>query len=89
MTMDVTQDLGRQGPRPLHEERYERIPQHEIELIKFRDSHTTLLFKLVNGDTLEGAIRWYDDQAIRLVQSDRSEITLFRRAIAFYQSQPR
>ena len=82
--MDLTQDLGRGGPRPLHEERYERIPQHEIELIKYRDNRTHLVIALLSGEKLEGAIRWYDDKAMRLVQSDRSEITVCRAAIAYY-----
>ena len=63
----------------------ERIPHHEIEIIKYRDNRTPLTIKLVTGETLEGALRWYDDWAIRLVQSDRSEITIFRHAIAYYK----
>ncbi len=85
--MDLTQDT-RRSPRPAHEERYERIPLHEIELIKLRDNRTALVVKLVTGETLEGAIRWYDDHAIRLIQSDRSEITVYRQAIAYYKNHP-
>jgi sRNA-binding regulator protein Hfq len=84
--MDVTQDI-RRGPRPAHEDRYERIPLHEIELIKYRDNRTDLVIKLITGETLEGAIRWYDDVAIRLVQSDHSELTLCRSAITYYRTQ--
>ena len=86
--MDMTQDLGRGGPRPQHEDRYERISQHEIELIKLRDNRTPLQLKLLTGEMLDGAIRWYDDKVIRLVQSDRSEMTVNRSAIAYYQTRP-
>ncbi|MBV9850348.1 MAG: RNA chaperone Hfq [Armatimonadetes bacterium] len=72
-------------PRPA-DERRERIPPHEAELIKYRDNRTPLLVKLVSGETLEGAIRWYDSVALRLVLSDRSEITVYRQAIAYYKA---
>jgi sRNA-binding regulator protein Hfq len=84
--MDLTQDLDRRGPRSPHEERYERISLHEVELIKLRDNRTVLQVKLVSGETLEGAIRWYDHNAIRLVRPDRTELTIFRHSIAYYMS---
>ncbi len=64
----------------------DRIAPHEVELIKLRDNRTMLTVKLVTGEELEGAIRWYDDRALRLVQPDRTELTVFRSAIAYYQS---
>ncbi len=64
----------------------ERISPHEVEIIKFRDNRTPLVVKLVTGETLEGAIRWYDTQALRLVQSDRSEVTVYFQAIAYYKT---
>ncbi len=67
-------------------EREERIPPHEVELIKYRTNRTTLQFALTNGSVLEGAIRWYDDHAIRIVQPDRIEITLMRHAIVYYKT---
>jgi sRNA-binding regulator protein Hfq len=85
--MDLTQE-SRRSPRPVHEERYERIPLHEIELIKLRDNRTALVIKLVTGETLDGVIRWYDEQAIRLVDVDRSEVTIYRQAIAYYKARP-
>ena len=44
----------------------ERISPREVEIIKYRDNRTPLLVKLVTGEVLEGAIRWYDDRALRL-----------------------
>lgn len=64
----------------------ERISPREVELIKYRDNRTPLQVKLVTGETLEGAIRWYDNRAMRLVQSDRSEITVYLQAIAYYKT---
>ena len=65
----------------------ERISPREAELIKYRDNRTTLTVTLLGGQTLSGAVRWYDDQALRLVQADRSEITVYLHAIATYRAQ--
>ncbi len=66
--------------------REERISLREVELIKYRDNRTALVVKLLSGETLEGAIRWYDDQAVRLVQADRTEVTVYLQAIAYYRA---
>ncbi len=84
--MDQNLDYDRPRSPRAPDERIERIALHEIELIKFRDNRTALVVKLVTGETLEGAIRWYDPVALRLVQSDRSEITVYRHAIAYYKA---
>lgn len=63
----------------------DRIPPREAEIIKYRDNRTALQVKLITGETLEGAIRWYDDRALRLVQADRTEITVYFQAIAYYK----
>jgi len=81
--MDAMKEMGR-GNSPGRPE--ERIALSEIELIKYRDNRTTLLVKLTTGETLEGAIRWYDERALRLVQADRAEITVFLHAIAYYKA---
>jgi len=64
----------------------EHISPHEVELIKYRDNRTSLTVTLINGETLEGAIRWFDYTALRLVQPDRSEVTVFMHAIATYRT---
>ncbi len=79
--MDILTDSER---RQIHRE--ERISHSEVEIIKFRDNRTPLVVKLVTGETLEGAIRWYDTRALRLVQSDRSEVTVYLQAIAYYRT---
>jgi len=66
--------------------REERISLREVELIKYRDNRTALVVKLLSGEALEGAIRWYDDQAVRLVQADRTEVTVYLQAIAYYRA---
>ena len=66
--------------------REERISPREVELIKYRDKRTALVVTLLSGEVIEGAIRWYDDQALRLVQADRSEVTVYLRAVAHYRT---
>ena len=63
----------------------DRLSPREVELIKYRDNRTLLNVKLVSGETLEGAIRWCDNFAMRLVQSDRSEVTVHLHAITYYR----
>jgi len=72
--------------RLMHAE--ERISPREAELIKYRDNRTPLIVKLMTGEALEGAIRWYDTKALRLIQSDRSEMTVYLQAIAYYKPRP-
>lgn len=64
----------------------DHISPREAELIKYRDNRTPLVIKLVTGETVEGAVRWYDAQALRLVQGDRSEMTVYLQAIAYYRT---
>ena len=66
--------------------REERITPREVELIKYRDNRTALVVKLITGEILEGAIRWYDATALRLVLPDRMEMTVNRQAIAYYKA---
>lgn len=56
------------------------------EMIKFRDERKPLVFTLVGGETIEGAIRWFDDAAVHLVAPDRSEVTLMKHAIVLYRA---
>jgi sRNA-binding regulator protein Hfq len=67
-------------------EREERIGPREVELIRYRDNRTPLQFRLVNGETIEGSIRWYDHTALRIVQPDRTELTLLLHAIIYYKT---
>ena len=63
----------------------ERLSPREVELIKYRDNRTVLSVKLLSGEVIEGAIRWQDPLALRLVQSDRSEVTVYFHSIAYYR----
>ena len=63
----------------------ERLSPREAELIKYRDNRTLLAVTLTSGETFEGAIRWCDHMALRLVQTDRSEVTIHLHAIAYYR----
>lgn len=63
-----------------------RVSPREVELTKYRENRTPLTVTLVSGQTIEGAVRWFDPMAIRLVQSDRSELTVYLHAIAYYRA---
>ena len=67
-------------------EREERVGPREVELIRYRDSRTPLQFRLINGETIEGSIRWYDQSALRIVQADRTEVTVYLHAITYYKT---
>lgn len=67
----------------------DRLPTvllHTAELIKYRDERRMLVFTLLHGEPVEGTIRWFDEEAIHLVDAERSEVTLFKHAIASYRS---
>jgi sRNA-binding regulator protein Hfq len=53
-------------------------------MIRLRDEKKTLTFTLVNGQTLQGIIRWFDDGAYHVALDDRTEITLLRHAVLYY-----
>lgn len=63
----------------------DRLSPREVELIKYRDNRTLLAVTLLSGETIEGAIRWHDPLALRLVQVDRNEVTIFLHAISHYR----
>ncbi|MGI4789893.1 MAG: Hfq-like protein [Janthinobacterium lividum] len=63
----------------------ERLSPREVELIKYRDNRTMIAVTLMNGETMEGAIRWHDHMALRMVQADRTEVTISLHAIAYYR----
>ena len=63
----------------------ERLSPREVELIKYRDNRTLRAVTLLSGEILEGAVRWHDPLALRLVQADRSEITVYFHAVAYYR----
>lgn len=66
--------------------REERISPREVDLIKYRDNRTVLIVTLLNGEVMEGAVRWYDEYALRLVQADRSEVTVYLHAVSYYRA---
>jgi hypothetical protein len=67
-------------------EREERIAPNEIDLIKYRSSKTTVQFGLINSEHFEGKIVWYDGLAIKIIRADKSEVTILRRALAWYKT---
>ena len=81
--MEIMPEMDR---RSFHED---RVSYYEVDLIKSRDSHTALRFKLSNGDIIEGAIRWFDERALRIVRPDRTEVTVYMHAIIYFENMPK
>jgi RNA chaperone Hfq len=69
-------------------ERQPTIQRSTSEMIRFRDERRTLVFTLVNGTTLEGVVRWFDDSSIGIADADRDEMTLFKHAILYFKAKP-
>lgn len=59
---------------------------HE-ELGRYQNERKALVFTLTGGGTLEGVIRWFDDQAIHIVTPEREEVTLLRNALLYFRTQ--
>ena len=55
------------------------------ELQRLVRDKTRLEFHLVNGKKLYGRIKWFDDQAISMVEDDDSTFTLLRPALVGYK----
>ena len=58
------------------------------EMIRFRDERKTLHFTLTGGQSIEGAVRWFDAETVHLVTADRSEVTVQKHAILYYGVAP-
>ena len=74
-----------EGGSSTSSDRSPAVLQHTAELIKYRDERKTLQFTLVGGESLEGVIRWFDEEAIHIVGPERTEATVFKHAIAYYR----
>lgn len=55
-------------------------------MIRLRDERTILAFLLVNGQTLTGSVKWFDDHAIQIVTGEGKEITIHKHAILYYHA---
>ena len=47
-----------------------------------------MTFTLTNGTTLDGVVRWYDDDAVCIASENRDEVTVYKHAIVSFQSKP-
>jgi sRNA-binding regulator protein Hfq len=56
------------------------------ELIRHRDERKTLTFSLVNGATVTGVVRWFDETAYHIGTADGSELTLLKHAVLYYKA---
>jgi RNA chaperone Hfq len=67
----------------------DRSPHVKIssaEMIKFRDERKVLRFTLTNGQELEGAVRWFDEDAVHIVTGERDEMTVYKHAILYFSA---
>lgn len=55
-------------------------------MIRLRDERKVLRFTLINGEKIEGAIRWFDEDAVHIVNGDRDELTLLKHAILYFSA---
>nr|WP_309691223.1 hypothetical protein [Armatimonas sp.] len=67
----------------------DRMPTIQLSsaaMIRLRDEHTILAFLLINGQTLNGQVKWFDESSIHVLTTEGAEITLLKRAIIYYQA---
>ena len=65
----------------------DRMPTIQLSsaaMIRLRDEHTPLAFLLVNGQTLTGQVKWFDDFTINVLTAEGREITVQKHAVIYY-----
>jgi RNA chaperone Hfq len=65
----------------------DRMPTIQLSsaaMIRLRDEHTPLTFLLVNGHTLTGQVKWFDDFTVNVLNAEGREITVHKHAIIYY-----
>jgi RNA chaperone Hfq len=65
----------------------DRLPTIQLSsaaMIRLRDERATLAFLLVNGQTLTGQVKWFDDFTINVLTTEGLEITVQKHAIIYY-----
>lgn len=66
----------------------DRMPTIQLSaaaMIRLRDEHANLTFHLINGQTLSGQVKWFDETTIHIMAGDGSEITVLKHAILYYK----
>jgi RNA chaperone Hfq len=67
----------------------DRMPTIQLSsaaMIRLRDEHTPLAFLLVNGQTLTGQVKWFDDFTINVLTAEGREITVQKHAVIYYHA---
>jgi len=70
-------DLGPRRDRQFH------VQISAAEFIRLRDEKTVATYYLVNGQTFEGNLKWFDDHAMAVDTKEMGEITIFRSALLY------
>ena len=66
----------------------DRMPTIQLSsaaMIRLRDEHSNLAFHLINGQTLNGQVKWFDETTIHIVTGEGNEITVLKHAILYYK----
>ncbi len=67
-------------------ERPATVKRSDSELIRARDVRQKMAFTLTNGTTLEGVVRWFDDDTICIGDENRDETVVYKHALVSYKS---
>lgn len=67
-------------------ERMPTVQRSDAEMIRARDERKPLVFTLTNASEIEGSIRWFDDNAVCVVNDDRDEITIYKHSILYFKA---
>ncbi len=67
-------------------ERPAPMKRSDSEMIRARDERRPMTFTLMDGNILEGVVRWFDDEAICIGNENRDEITVYKHAIQSFKA---
>jgi sRNA-binding regulator protein Hfq len=73
-------DLGPRRDRQFH------VQISAAEFIRLRDEKTVATYYLVNGQTFEGNLKWFDDHAMAVETKEMGELTIFRSALLYIKA---
>jgi sRNA-binding regulator protein Hfq len=66
----------------------EKTGAEEYYLIKQMNSRTPMVVILQGGETLRGAIEWYDQHCIKVNRSEGPNLVVYKRSIRYLYKDP-
>lgn len=67
----------------------DRMPTIQLSsaaMIRLRDERSNLDFSLINGQTLTGQVKWFDETTIHILTGEGAEITILKHSILYYKA---